>query len=121
MKVLGSTQVEKRRDKRMSARPLEIEIDGERYQVGEYSLAGLRVPAWTGGHEPGEWLDAKLFFVDGANSVDQLTKIEVVRVNRRHKTLAARFPDLDGIAYDMLEGWIAGAKRRVMQLGGKDD
>ena len=111
MRVVSTTIPEKRHDKRMTGRPLSIEIDAQRYAVESWSMGGFLIAAYRGGRGAGERLDVRVVIVDGQQRTDQLVTAEIVRVDRNARSLAARFVDLDDAAYTMIEGWISGTLR----------
>lgn len=119
MKISGITGAEKRRDKRSTARPLDVAFDGLRLTASEWSLSGFRIVGYRGEREPGDRLDVKLHFGTEDDAVSRPMKIEIVRVNGAAEALAARFVHLDDTTYDMLEAWVSGARRRVLQLAGR--
>jgi hypothetical protein len=115
MRVVSTTIPEKRRDKRMTGRPLSIEIDAQRYEVEGWSMGGFLIGAYRGGRGAGERLEVRIIIVSGQQTIGRVVTAEIVRIDRNARSLAARFVDLDDAAYTMLEGWIAGAVRPTPQ------
>ncbi len=115
MRIRGTRNAENRRDKRMTARPLTVEIDDVRYAVEGWSVGGFLVAGYRGDRVPGDNLEARVIFTDEPETIDRLVRIEIARVEQDAQSLAARFVDLDDDSYAMLEGWISGPLRRAMR------
>ena len=113
MRVVSTTIAEKRRDKRMTSRPLSVEIDAQRYAVDGWSMGGFLIADYLGGRATGDRMDARIIVADGPPAIDRTVAIDIVRVDRNAHSLAARFVDLDDAAYTMLESWISGSLRRT--------
>ncbi|MEK9662836.1 MAG: hypothetical protein VW644_14100 [Alphaproteobacteria bacterium] len=112
MKLLGTTDAEKRRDKRLTGRPLDVAFDGQRYTVAEWSIGGFLIDTYDGGREAGEMLPATVHVdTSDANAACPVT-IEITRINASEHGIAARFVNLDGDAYDIFERWVSGRTPR---------
>ncbi|MEE8332321.1 MAG: hypothetical protein V3R85_00620, partial [Alphaproteobacteria bacterium] len=56
MRVIGTKISERRRDKRLTVRPITIEFDGERYETLDWGLGGFLIEPYEGSHRPGDSL-----------------------------------------------------------------
>lgn len=112
MKIVGTQLSDRRRDRRLSVLPIQIEIEGETYTATDWSLGGFLIEGYTGSLQPGEEVMVALQVTAQGVDINHVVRAEVVRIDEHGNQLAANFCRLDSDVLDMLEGWLTGRLRR---------
>jgi len=117
MKVVGTRTRERRRNKRLTLRPIAVEFDGKSYDTMDWGLGGFLIEGYEGRHIPGDCLYVTLVIDDGQKRHRHIVEIRVVRLAHKYGELAANFINLDDAAFDTLEGWLSGRLARDAMNG----
>jgi hypothetical protein len=118
MKIIGVGATNRRRDKRVEARPVQVELEGRRYDTLDWSLGGFLIEGYDGRRRPGEPVMVGLTIKAGDRTYEHVVRAEIVRITGQNGRLAANFVDVDAETLDLLEGWMTGrllrsARRRT--------
>ena len=103
---------ERRKNKRLGARMITIDFDGEFYATKDWSLGGFLIDGYEGQLVPKQTLPISLILEDGARTYEHAASVRVVRTDTANRKIAARFDGLDAEAFDLLDGWQSGRLRR---------
>ena len=112
MKVVGVRPRERRRDKRLTLRPLTVEFDGKSFETMDWGLGGFLIEGYYGPYMTGDCLHVRVVVDDGKRKFSHFVQVRIRRITRRSGKLAANFIDLDDAAFDTLEGWLSGRLSR---------
>lgn len=112
MKIIGVQLSNQRRDKRVSAIPIEIELEGEVYTTLDWSLGGFLIDGYAGRRRPGDEVTITIRVAANEVEFNHVAGAEVVRIDSLGKRLAANFVGLDSETLADLEGWLTGRLRR---------
>lgn len=108
MKVVGTRIRERRRDKRLTLRPITVELDGKSYTTTDWGLGGFLIEGYKGPHVPGDCLYVRIVVGEGRQAVKHVVEVRVIRLTHKYGEFAANFIDLSDDAFDALEGWLSG-------------
>lgn len=117
MKVVGTRIRDRRRNKRLTLRPITVEFDGNSYETMDWGLGGFLIEGYDGQHIPGDELYVTVAVDDGRQTRRHVVEIRVARLAHEYGELAASFIHLDEEAFDALEGWLSGRLTRDAQNG----
>lgn len=112
MKVVGTRSRERRRNKRLTLRPITVEFDGKSYETADWGLGGFLIEGYAGSHMPDDCLYVTISVDDGRQSRRHIVEIKVIRLAHKHGELAANFINLGDDVFDTLEGWLSGRLTR---------
>lgn len=112
MKIIGIQLKNQRRDKRTSAMPIQIELEGEVYTAIDWSLGGFLIEGYAGRLRPGDEVMIAIQVFANEVEFNHAAQAEVVRIEPLANQLAANFVGLDSAALADLEGWLTGRLRR---------
>lgn len=112
MKIVGIQLSNRRRDKRISVVPIQIELEGKVYTAIDWSLGGFLIEGYAGRRRPGDEVMITLQVLASGVEFNHVAQAEVVRIDPLGKQLAANFVGLDAAALGDLEGWLTGRLRR---------
>ena len=74
MRVVGTKISERRRDIRLSVRPITIEFDGESHETMDWGLGGFLIEGYRGSHREGDTLYVRVNVDDGRKTHSQMWK-----------------------------------------------
>ncbi len=117
MKIVGTQLHNRRRDKRVSVMPIQIEIEGKSYTTTDWSLGGFLIEEYSGRLSAGDEIMVAIQVIAGAVEFSHVARAEVIRNDTRSGQLAANFLQLDNATIANLEGWLTGRLRRKAQRG----
>lgn len=112
MRVIGTRITERRHDKRLTVRPITVELDGKSYETLDWGLGGFLIEPYEGRHMPGDRLYVCIKIDDGQHTHSHVVEIQLVRLDRKYGEFAASFIDLDDDTFKTLEGWLSGRLSR---------
>jgi hypothetical protein len=112
MKIVGVGAANRRRDKSVDVRPIQVELEGRRYETVDWSLGGFLIEGYQGDRRPGQPITVGLTVSAGGRVFEHVARAEIVRIHTDTGRLAANFTDLDAAAVDTLEGWLTGRLQR---------
>jgi hypothetical protein len=112
MKIVGTQLSNRRRDKRVSVMPIEIELEGKVYTAIDWSLGGFLIEGYAGRRRPGDEVTIGIQVIASGVEFNHVAQAEVVRIDPHGKQLAANFVGLDSATLGDLEGWLTGRLRR---------
>ncbi len=112
MKVVGTKISERRRDKRLTIRPITIELDGTSYETLDWGLGGFLIEPYEGSHRQGDNLYVRVTIDDGQQTHSHVVEIDVTRLDRKYGSLAAHFINMGDETFKTLEGWLSGRLTR---------
>ena len=112
MKVVGTQLSNRRRDKRISVRPIQIELEGEVYTAIDWSLGGFLIEGYAGRLRPGEEVMIAIQVIASEVEFNHVARAELIRIDPHGNQLAANFVGLDSATLATLEGWLTGRLRR---------
>ncbi len=112
MRVIGTRISERRRDKRLTVRPITIELDGKSYETLDWGLGGFLIEPYEGSHVPGDCLYVRITVDDGRHTHSHVVEIKLLRLDRKYGEFAANFINLDDDTFKTLEGWMSGRLSR---------
>ncbi len=112
MRVVGTKISERRRDKRLTVRPITIEFDGERFETLDWGLGGFLIEPYKGPHMPGDTLFVHVMVDDGRHTHSRMAEITVIRLDREYGEFGASFINMGDDVFAMLEGWMSGRLSR---------
>ena len=101
-----------RRDKRIDAISLEIELEDQFYTTVDWSLGGFLIEGYGGRRRPGEVVTIGITVKVGEETYEHAARAGVVRFVPGKNQLAARFLRLDARTVNTLEGHMTGRLRR---------
>lgn len=101
-----------RRDKRIDAISLEIELEERFYTTVDWSLGGFLIEGYEGRRRPGEIITIGITVKVGEDTYEHAARAGVVRFVPGKNQLAARFLRLDPATVNTLEGHMTGRLRR---------
>lgn len=108
MKIIGVGVTNRRRDRRIEARPIQVELEGRRYDTLDWSLGGFLIDGYDGRRRPGEPVTVGLTVRAGERTYEHVVRAEIVRITGEAGRLAANFIDPDTQTLDLLESWMTG-------------
>jgi len=108
MKVVGTRPRERRRNKRLTLRPITVELDGRSYETTDWGLGGFLIEGYKGPHMPGDCLYVRLVVTAGERTVAHVVEVNVVRLSHKYGEFAANFVNLGDDVFYTLEGWMSG-------------
>ena len=114
MKVVSSELANRRRDKRVEAPLINIQIDGLALSTIDWSLGGFLVEGYDGHLRAGDHATVEIVFEIDGKGFHNVAPIEVVRIEPYGNQLAANFTTLDDATMTTLEGLLTGRLRRQM-------
>jgi hypothetical protein len=103
---------ERRKNKRLYARMITVDFDGEFYATRDWSLGGFLIDGYDGALEPAQTVRVGIILEDGTRTYERAASASVVRTDRENQRLAAKFDAMDDDAVDLLDGWQSGRLRR---------
>lgn len=104
------TKKNQRRDRRFEQPLLAVEIDGQSYPAGDWSLGGVRIIGLLPGGMEGASTVLKFSGVrNGRLHAGEITA-DIVRVSINNAETALSFNRFHGSAFDALEGLITGRR-----------
>ncbi len=101
-----------RRDKRIDAISLDIELEDRFYTTVDWSLVGFLIDGYNGRRRPGEVITIGITVKVGEETYEHAARAGVVRFVPGKNQLAARFLRLDARTVNTLEGHMTGRLRR---------
>ena len=101
-----------RRDKRIDAISLEIELEDRFYTTVDWSLGGFLIEGYEGRRRPGDDVTVGITVKVGEETYEHTAHAGVVRFVPGKNHLAARFLRLDAATVNTLEGHMTGRLRR---------
>jgi len=112
-RIVAVGRKNRRRDHRVTIPPITLALDNQVYTTRDWSLGGFRVAPYGGVGLPGHMIPVVISVTVGRDVYRHEAKAEVVRINPRDRTLAARFTVIDASTIATLEGLITGRLRRA--------
>ncbi len=104
--------VDARRDKRIDAISLEIELEEQFYTTVDWSLGGFPIEGYEGRRRPVDVVTIGITVKVGEETYKHVASAAVVRFVPGKKQLAAHFLRLDAATVNTLEGHMTGRLRR---------
>lgn len=101
-----------RRDRRIDAISLEIELEEQFFTTVDWSLGGFLIEGYEGRRRPGEVVTIGITVKVGEETYEHAARAGVVRFVPDKNQLAARFLRLDPATVNTLEGHMTGRLRR---------
>ncbi len=118
LRIVGTQVHNRRRDRRVSVMPIQIELEDEIYTVLDWSLGGFLVEGYSGRLSTGDQVMTEILIIANGVEFRHVIRAEVTRTDPCVGQLAANFLALDNATIATLEGWLTGRLRRKTQ-GGK--
>jgi len=112
MKVVSSELANRRRDRRVEAPLINIQIEGMALATIDWSLGGFLVEGYDGSLRAGDHATVEIEFEIDGREFHNVVPIEVVRIDPYGNQLAANFTTLDDTTMTTLEGLLTGRLRR---------
>ena len=101
-----------RRDRRIDAISLEIELEKQFFTTIDWSLGGFLIEGYEGRRRPGDIIIIGITVKVGEETYEHAARAGVVRFVPDKNQLAARFLRLDAATVNTLEGHMTGRLRR---------
>ena len=114
MKIVSSELANRRRDKRVEAPLISIQIEGMTLSTIDWSLGGFLVEGYDGHLRAGDHATVEIEFEIDGTEFHNVAPIEVVRTEPYGNQLAANFTGLDDATMSTLEGLLTGRLRRQL-------
>ncbi len=110
-RVVGVTN--RRRDRRIELPPIQIVLEGVPYTTINWSLGGFLVAPYEGGCRFGDEVRVEIVIEFEGRTFRHEAIVEIVRIARGSKELAAQFTSIEPAAVETLEAWMTGRLRRL--------
>jgi hypothetical protein len=107
-----------RRDKRIDAISIDIELEEKFFTTLDWSLGGFLIDMYEGRRRPGDEVTVGIYVKVGDKTYEHTARAGVVRYVPDRKQLACRFLGLDAASISTLEGHMTGRLKR-RKSGGK--
>lgn len=108
-----------RRDRRIEAISLEIELEKRFYTTVDWSLGGFLIEGYEGRRKPGDIVTIGITVRVGEETYEHAARAGVVRIVEDKKQFAGRFLRLDPATVNTLEGYMTGRLRRRKRSAAK--
>jgi hypothetical protein len=101
-----------RRDKRIDAISIDIELEEKFFTTLDWSLGGFLIDRYEGRRRPGDEITISLYIRVGDHTYEHVARAGVVRFVPGKNQLACRFLSLDMGTISTLEGHMTGRLKR---------
>lgn len=118
MRVVGRVGHERRKDRRVTVRPITLKFEGESHVTTDWGFGGFAIEDYDGRLRAGDTVPVAIVVDTGDREIEAATAAEIVRINYRDGTLAASFVGLDGNAVSLLDSWLTGRIGRRRRSAG---